>query len=295
MTNMRNMGIIGKPAPARGQNKKGVFNQGDLNVNKYDSSFGVGLLYAQSYVASTGGTLTIYDGGADLTSTIVAFDQSTSGDALFLPPGNYTIDTSSDSALVHTYSTSMFASGYYGVFGGDPDTTQILADQPGSPRADNCLASWDDAGTISLTLGYLTLRLDHLANAADYRAPLFHGTGTTDLNYIMIKNCAINLENTNLTMLYDNNSDTGDIKFENCSIGNVATFANNYSGSLTNKSADNCLFEPNITTTQWGTLTDCTVNGSYFTVTNNYLIYDTATYSTVGHRYNLTDTTWSAP
>ena len=295
MTNMRNMGIMGKPAPARGQNKKGVFNQGDLNVNKYDSSFGVGLLYAQSYVGSTGGTLTIYDGGADLTSTIVAYDQSTSGDALFLPPGDYTVDTSTDAALVHTYSTAMFASGYYGIFGGDPDTTRILADQPGSPRADNCIASWDDNGTINLTLGYLTLRLDHLTNSVNYTNPLFHGTGTGDLAYVMMKNCAINMEGTALSILYDNNNDTGDIKFENCSIGNFSTFGGNYSGSKTNKTAVNCLFEPNVTTTHLGSLTDCTVNGSYFTVTNNSLIYDTATYSTVGHRYNLTDTTWSAP
>ena len=295
MVNLRNMGILGKPAPASGETKKGLFNQGDLNVNKFDSSAGPGFAYAQSYVAATGGTLTTYSGGSDLTSTIVGYDQSTNGDALFLPPGSYTVDTSTDAALVHTYSTAMFASGYYGVFGADPDTVQILADQPGSPRADNCIASWDDNGTINLTLGYLTMRLDHLTNTISYTTPLFHGTGQGQLSYVMMKNCAINMENTSLSILYDNNNDADDIKFENCSIGNFSTFTNNYSGSKTNKVAENCLFEPNVTTTQLGSLTNCTVNGSYFTVTGNYLIYDTGTYSTVGHRANLNDTTWSAP
>lgn len=297
---MRNQGFMGKNMPVKGTANTGMYDIDDLYFNKYDTSFGLGYLYALSYVSTTGGTLTTYTGasGSDITTTIESYYGNTSGDALFLPAGTYYMKTSSatdSSKFLNNYGQSIFCSGFYGVFGSHPDSTIIIADEDGSNRTDNCVISWDDAGDIKIALGYFTL-LTKSYGSASYLSALFHGTGTTDLTYCSMKNVAINRDNTNLTMLYDNNNDTGYIELINCSLGNVLGFAGNYSGSLSNKDAYNCLFEPNVTTSEWGTLTDTTVNGSYFTVDGDgFMDYDDTTYTDRGHRYNLNDTTWSSP
>ena len=300
MVNLRNMGILGKPAPTNSQTKKGLFNQGDLNVNKFNTSGGLGFAYAQSYVASTGGTLTTYSGGADISAALSNYYNSQLGNALFLPPGSYTIDSGFNANFTHTYSSSVFPSGYYGVFGDDPQTTIITAiEDAGVSFSDNAVLSWDDTGNIQFDGGYFTLRFESAAGASSqsYRFAMFTGTDNNgDLTYGQFKNCAFNRNGGKISMLYDNGNDTGYIWLKNCSIGNVTTFYSNYSGSKTNKDAFNCLFEPAITTTQWGTLTDCVTNGSYLQVADDHtMTYNTLTYPTAGHLYDLATTSYSVP
>lgn len=289
---LRNMGFMGKNMPPRTQTKAGLFNHGDLTFN-LENTAPAGIKFAESYIASTNGTLTEYTGGSDLTATLDTYAGNSSGDALYLPAGVYTVNTAySSNFLGAQYSSHIFPSGYYGVFGADPDQTIILADVSTARRADNCLISWEDNVEIKFTCGYMTIRTKAYSTIS-YESALFHGTGSTALTYAYFKNVAINREGTSFSMLYDNNNDTGIILLENCSIGNNSGFTNNFSGSRTNKTAVNCLFAPNITTTQWGVLTDCIVNGTYFTVgTNGILEYES---STTGHRYNLLDTAWAEP
>lgn len=296
---MRNSGFLGKNMVSNGANNTGLFDIDDLYYNRFNTSAGDGYLYALSYVAATGGTLTVYTGGADITATLDSYYGSTSGDALFLPKGSYTINSGYNTNFTHSYCSSVFPSGYYGVFGSNPQDTIISAVQDASVSySDNSVVAWDDVGDIKFDGGYFTLRFKSFGGATtSYAQAMFTGTNNNgDLIYAQFKNCAFNRDNTNLSLLYDNGNDTGFIWFKNCSIGNVGTFYNNYSGSKTNKDAFNCLFEPNITTTQLGTLTDCVVNGSYFTVAgDNTMTYDTTTYSTAGHLYDLTTTTYSVP
>lgn len=299
MPNMRNMGVIGKNMPANGQAKAGLFNQSDLHFNRLNTSAGSGYLYALSYIAVTGGTLTIYDGGADITATLDSYYNSTSGDALFLPAGSYTVDSGYNTNFTHSYCSSVFPSGFYGVFGSDPQDTIINAVQDASVSySDNCIVAWDDVGDIKFDGGYFTLRFKSFGGATtSYAQAMFTGTNNNgDLIYAQFKNCAFNRDNTNLSLFYDNGNDTGFIWFKNCSIGNVQTFYNNYSGSKTNKAAFNCLFEPNVTTTQLGALTDCVVNGNYFTINGNHtMTYDTTVYNNSGHLIDRNNVSYSVP
>jgi len=291
----RNAGIIGKNSAAAGEALLGMSNLADKFLNRIGTSAGLGYLYALDYVSNTGGTLTIYSGDSDLSSTLDSYFGNTNGDALFLPNGNYTVDSSYSSNFVHDYSSSIFPSGFYGVFGGHPNEVQILANANPVSRSENSIVSWDDAGTISFTAGYMTIRTIEYGTTT-YTIPLFHGTGTTDLDYVLLKNVVISRDGGDATYLYDNNADTGYIKLLNCTVGNIGSFGSNYSGSLTNKSADNCLFGNSSVLSYVGTTTNCT-DGATITVDNTtkYLSYDTGTYTDRGHLYGLSDTTWAEP
>jgi len=295
---MRNAGIIGKNSAATGEPLKGLGDLGDKFLNRIGTSAGLGYLYALSYVSQTGGTLTTYSGGADITSTLDGYAGNTNGDALFLPAGTYLVDTETGGAnFTGTYGAQMFPSGFYGVFGGDPQKTCIRGTVDATAtRAENTLVCWDDAGIIKFTAGYLTL-VPNTFSGTNYQCCLFHGTGTTDLEYALFKNCAINKDGDSYSTIYDNNSDNGFIWLKNCSVGNRDTYLPNYNGNMTNKECYNCLLEDNWSTgSDWGTLTDTDEGvGSVFTVTDYFMTYNTATYSTSGHLYGLDDTTWSEP
>ena len=295
---MRNAGIIGKNSAANGENLLGLGDLQDKFLNRINTSAGLGYLFAQNVAAATGGTLTFYNGGSDLTSTLGEYEGSTSGDVLFLPDGVYT--TVGDST---TYSHSIFPRGYYAVIGNDPATTAIVrTDVDQSPRSDGCITTWDPAGSgagtneLKLTAGYLTLKTKAYS-ATNYQNCLFHGLSGY-LGYVYMKNVCINRGGSQMSMIYDNSADTDPIKLINCSIGNTGTFVSNYSGSLTQKTATNCLFQPNIAeNTHWGTYTDTTTNaGSVFTEDGSgFLTYDTGTYSTVGHEYGKSDVSYTEP
>lgn len=294
----RNAGIIGKNKALNGAALKGLYDLDDKFLNRINTSAGIGYSFAQNVASATGGTLTTYTGGSDLTSTLAAYEGSTSGDVLFLPAGVYT--TVGDST---TYSQAIFPRGYYAVIGSDPATTAIIrTDVNQTPRGDGNITTWDSngagAGTnlLKLTAGYLTLKTKTYS-ATNYENSVFHGLSNY-LGYVYLKNICLNRGGTALSMLYDNNADTDSIKLINCSIGNTGTLYGNYAGSLTQKTAENCLFQPNIVqNTHWGTLTDTTTNaGSIFTEdAYGFLTYDTATYSTVGHEYGKADVSYVEP
>ena len=291
----RNAGIIGKNSADNGQALLGMSNLADKFLNRIGTSAGLGYLYALDYVSSTGGTLTTYTGGSDITATLNSYAGNSSGDALFLPNGTYTVDSSYNSNFTHDYSSSIFPSGFYGVFGGHPNEVQILANANPATRSENSIVSWDDAGTISFTAGYMTIRSIEYGTTT-YTIPLFHGTGTTDLNYVLLKNVAITRDGGDATYLYDNNADTGFIRLQNCTIGEINSFGSNYSGSLTNKSAINCLFGNANVSTYVGTATNCTDSATITADSiTKYLSYDTGTYTDRGHLYGLSDTTWVEP
>jgi len=299
MALIRNAGKIGKIDSSTNESKKGLFNTGDNFAYQYGNSPGeyFGLSYAQAIAAVTGGSVTTYSGGSDLSSTLDGYYGSTSGDVLYLPAGSYTVDSSYSANFTHTYSSSVFPSGYYAVVGEDPQTVVVSATVNTAARSDNQIVSWDDAGTLKVTIGYMTL-ITKSYGSINYTIPFFHGTGTTDLVYCIMKNVFINRDGNTFSMLYDNNADTGYIDLINCSIGNAGTLSANYSGSNTNKTAENCLFEPNIISgTHWGTYTDTTTNaGTVITVDGSgFGTYDTATYSTVGHLYGRSTTTFTEP
>lgn len=291
----RNAGIIGKNSADNGQALLGMANLSDKFLNRIGTSAGLGYLYALDYVSNTGGTLTTYTGGSDITATLNSYAGSTNGDALFLPNGNYTVNSAFNSNFTHDYSSSIFPSGFYGVFGGHPNEVQILANANPATRSENSIVSWDDPGVISFTCGYMTIRSIEYGSIS-YEIPLFHGTGTTDLNYVLLKNVAISRDGGDATYLYDNNGDTGYIWLKNCTIGNITTFGTNYSGSLTNKAAFNCLFGNPSVSSRVGTSTNCT-DSATITVDGQtqYLSYDQGTYTDRGHLYGLNDTTWVEP
>ena len=294
----RNAGIIGKNSAANGEALLGMANLADKFLNRVGTSAGLGYLFAQSVAAETGGTLTTYTGGPDLTATLAAYEGSTSGNVLFLPAGNYT--TTGDST---TYSQAIFPRGYYAVIGSDPsDTIIVRTDVNQAPRSDGNITTWDSNGSgagtnlLKLTAGYLTLKTKTYS-ATNYENSVFHGLSTY-LGYVYLKNICLNRGGSALSMLYDNSADTDPIKLINCSIGNTGTLYGNYAGSLTQKTATNCLFEPNITeNTHWGTFTSTTTNaGAIFSEDENgFLTYDTGAYSTVGHEYGKSDTSFVEP
>lgn len=284
----RNAGIIGKNSASAGQELKGLYDLDDKFLNRIDTSFGFGYLYALSYVASTGGTITIYDGGADITSTLNAYANSTNGDALFLPPGNY----ETDGYEPDSFSELIFPSGYYGVFGSDPQDTLIFRDGTQVANRDAPVWGWTNATfdyPCKVSTGYLTVLRTVGTRSTNYTVALFRGFSTY-LDYISIKNVAVNCGAQPYSVLYDNNNNTNHVSLFNSTIGNTGTDSGNYSGSTTNKDLTNCLFDD----TQDGGFTKVnTTTSATISTSGNFLTYDTGTYSDRGHLYNLTDTTWT--
>jgi len=262
------------------------------------------LAYANNIAAATGGQVIVHDpavSGTDLTYVLGDFNGGSpasppspalsNGDVLYLLPGNYTTTSWETS-----FSASIFPRGHYSVVGADPQNTSIFVDYvTGSPinpapRAESFF-SWDEYGaapatygTLQLNVGFVTLIQQTFGGSTTYQVPIFHGLGTS-LDYITLRNVALNRYGSNVSWLYDNSGDQGTVKLERCSIFATNTWYSNYSGSTVNKTFTDGITSSNssFVTSNWNTGNVAT--GVAVTTNGRYGTYDTTTYTNKGHLF----------
>jgi hypothetical protein len=262
------------------------------------------LAYANSIAAATGGQVIVHNpavSGTDLTYVLGDYNGGSpaspplpalsNGDVLYLLPGNYTT-----TSWKTTYSASIFPRGHYSVVGADPQNTSIFVDYNGgsplnpAPRAESFF-SWDENGaapatygTVQLNVGFVTLIQQTFGGTTNYQVPIFHGLGTS-LDYITLRNVALNRYGSNASWLYDNSGDQGTVKLERCTIFNTGTWYTNYSGSKVNKTFTDGLTSSATSFVTTNLNTSNVTTGVTVTVDGFYGTYDTTTYADKGHLF----------
>jgi hypothetical protein len=267
----------------------GILDTADMFCRAYSPSSGYS--YAENIAFALNHPLIVYDpitSGYDLSSALTT--AASSSRVLFLPAGTYTVNTLINS----TYSSTPFPIGTYSIIGEHPESVIIIPnDANQTTRADGAIGSWEPTGTLRINLGYLAIKIRSHSDTS-YENCLFHGTGSGNLDYITMKNVAVNRMNTAFSMQYDNGMDTSPIRINNCSFLNTSSFLSSYSGSQTNKTVNNSIFDRTIPGATLFTYTQC-VDGVTYSVDGNYVKYNTTTYNTAGHLYNLEDVSYTSP
>lgn len=262
------------------------------------------LAYANNIAAATGGQVIVHDpavSGTDLTYVLGDYNGGSpaspplpalsNGDVLYLLPGDYTT-----TSWKTTYSASIFPRGHYSVVGADPQNTSIFVDYNGgsplnpAPRAESFF-SWDvngataaTYGTVQLNVGFVTLIQQTFGGPVNYQVPIFHGLSTS-LDYITLRNVALNRYGSNVSWLYDNDADQGTVKLERCTIFNTGTWYANYTGSKVNKTFTDGLTSSAASFVTTNLNTSNVTTGVTVTVDGFYGTYDTTTYADKGHLF----------
>lgn len=249
-----------------------------IRGSNWPGAFGpfTGTDYANSYVATTGGTIVTASPGS-LNSLI---DGRSDGDVLLLADGTYTLTST-------TVQSSFFSDPFRG--------KNILI--CGATSAENVIVELDHTGdrdkgifvgattsytpTVNRQMAFITCkRLD--TSATSYINSLVRINGNPKSLGRMV-NCYFDNNNGNISWHYDNDSTTGsDVQFIRCTFANYNTWQASYTGRDDQVTVGSCLFANTTDQTEYvdggGNVFPATVNTTTRT-------YDTATYPTAGHLY----------
>lgn len=242
----------------------------------------LGRKYADSYIATTSGTITPVATTDNLTTAVA---NATDGDVLLLAEGSHDLD----GAIINSgYQSDPFQKKNV-LICGDTDTPQSV------------LINYDEDGTVSTRDGGI-FNSDSSVACSTYRQIAFlafRTVQTHSLNYEAAlvnnnqggsstpsigraTNCYIDYNNGNISWIYDNAAATNvDIEWNRCTFANYGSWLTKYSGANVANTATNCLFDD---TTQ-SEYTDGGSNVTSATVDTTNRTYDTGTYSTAGHLY----------
>jgi len=223
--------------------------------------------YANEYVANTGGSITTFSTPGSIDSVI---DGLSDGDVLQLSPGTYTATRGSN--------TDAFRGKDILICGTSEQSQDVLIefdhDQPSGVR-DHPI--FGDPSTLQRQMAFLSFKRIQ-TSGTNYISALVKGFGNDRGKMV---NCYIDLNNGDVSWLYDNNNDPDiDVRFYNCTFANYANWDSRYSGRTDVVEVHNCLFDAGYDTDDvqfFGT------NPSSATVDTVNRTYDTATFSESGH------------
>lgn len=250
--------------------------------NDWPSIPTLGRKYADSYIATTSGTITSIATTDDLTAAVAS---AADGDAFLLAEGTHDLD----GLVINTGFQSDAFQKKNVLICGDTDTPQ------------NVLVNFDADGQAAVRDGG-TFTSDNAVACSTYRQIAFlawRTVQTSSLSYAAAlvnnnqggssfpaigraTNCYIDYNNGDISWIYDNAAATNpDIEWNRCTFANYASWVTKYSGANVANTATNCLFDD---TTQ-SEYTDGGSNVTSATVDTTNRTYNTGTYSTAGHLY----------
>lgn len=236
-----------------------------------------GLDYANSYITTTGGSITTFTSTSGSIDT--AIDNLSDGDVLLLSSGSYTLTSKSAGYL----TSCPWRNKNILIAGAVLDANDVeITLTHNSERGKHIFAEASGTNIPTIRKQMAFLRLKRLATSTtSYINSLCGGPTTYEAKGRMV-NCILDLNNGNVSWHYDNSGTTGhDVKFIRTTFINYNTWGASYSGTAGIIDVDNCLFD-STTVTNKATLTDCVQSATITTSNGNY---STASYATAGHLY----------
>lgn len=242
-----------------------------------------GRLYAESYIAASGGSIIEVATTDDLETEI---NNSSDNDALLLEPGSYAYD-----ALTRgSFYSDPFRGKNILIVGDTNEAQEVLVEvnHDGEAAARDHPIFTDNTGpTIYRQLAFLAFK--RLAiTGTNYADALVRGNDTEvrSPRGVMV-NCYFDNNNFDLradiSWHYDNNNRTTiDVRFIRCTFAYYQDWQASYSGLDNVLDVGNCLFDKTTDTTEYVNLGGNVVNAVIDTTNRTY---DTATYPTAGHLY----------
>jgi hypothetical protein len=187
-----------------------------------------GLQYANSYLATTGGTLFTLNGGGNINSIV---DSMTDGDALVLGPGSYDVDLPNiDDTYVDDFMRSKDI-----LVAGDVDNAadvDLFADsRSGTQRT--YLVGHTDLNNSYAQYAFLTVRPSQSGDTDNYTNTIvgvdIDGTGVE--THVNLTNCILDLSNylVSPSWEYNNNGSFKDVRFTRCTFANYSGWQGSYS------------------------------------------------------------------
>ena len=242
-----------------------------------------GRKYAESYIATTGGTITPVATTDNLTTAV---SNATDGDVLLLAEGSHDLD----GAIVQSGFISDPFQKKNVLICGDTDIPQnvlINYDADGTAAVrDGGIFNSDNAVACSnyRQIAFLAFRTVQ-THTLSYSSTLVHnGYGGSSYPAIgRATNCYIDYNNGNIAWIYDNSNATNvDVEWTRCTFANYFSWVTKYSGANGVNTVTSCLFDDTTVTAEY---TDGGGNVASATVDTTNRTYSTGTYPTAGHLY----------
>jgi len=231
-----------------------------------DSPTTFGEDYANSYLATTGGSLLTASGSIDST-----IDSASDGDAILIPSGTHTI-----TPLSSQNGRDPFRLKNVLIVGDTNDPTTVTIDyNPDANGNERDHPLFSNRGYTSAASTYKQMAFCTMFRNADTYLGTNYSNALCRLfdptEGIMI-NVYIDLDTQDVSWHYDNgNSSDNDVRFIRCTFANYGTWQSDYSGRDDQITVSNCAFE--------GT----TLTGSYVDGGGN--VTNTTSASTAGYNY----------
>ena len=233
-----------------------------------------GRLYADSYLATTGGSLITVASDGDVRAAI---DGSTDGDAILIDEGTYAFGPATSSVLIHSGKEVLIA--------GNTDTPQSVVidfdhDANGDTRDHPVFGAQNL--TTNTQLAFLTFyRNPTTTISTNYNSSLLKGGGGQSRGIAV--NVYFDLDDKLVAWHYDNNDyTTHDVRYLRCTFANYSSWTASYSGRDDVVDVGNCLFDDTTDQTEY---VDLGSNVYSATVNTASRSYSTSSYPTAGHLY----------
>lgn len=287
-----------KNSPSREENTaSGVWSLNEMSVERASDEWPVGNPlppaggeYADSYVATTGGSITTF--GSTSGNIDTAVSNLSDGDALLLEAGTYTVNALRSEG----YSSDPWRNKNILIAGKSSDANDIVIEVTHAGQRGKHIFSEGDGSqldpqdpqspvqtpTINKQMAFL--RLKRLATSdANFVNALAGGVAAEEAKGRMI-NCILDNNAGKVCWLYDNNNSTDtNVKFIRTTFLNYTEWMNSYSGATGIIAVDNCLFTgTTIDGNGRATLTDCVTGATVGLSDGSYVKGD---YPTAGHLY----------
>jgi len=237
-----------------------------------------GALYAQSYIATTSGSIVEHvPTSGSLNSAI---DALSDGDALVLQPGSYTITA----LQCQGYGSDSWRKKNILIAGNTEDANDVVLEVTHSAqRGKHIFAGVDTAyhpaHTINKQIAFV--RYKRLATSTTNYINAFGGGYSSDPPKGRAVNCIFDFNNSYMSWFYDNyNRDYNDIKIVRCTFLNYNVWVSSYSGNSAAVVVVDSLFD-DTSTNDKASVTSSTASA---TITVADGSYNTSTYGD-GHLY----------
>ena len=243
--------------------------------------------YADSYIATTGGSITVH--GSTSGSLNTAVDALSDGDVLLLSAGSYTLTA----VTTETYSSDPMRTVNALIAGDTDDADDVVIEVTHtSARGHHVFADEDTASLAPSTYKqYAFIRFKRLdTSGTSYVNALSGGVASYKAHGRMV-NCIFDGNAGDVSWIYDNSQGTAhDVAHIRTTFINYNNWDASYTGASGAIVVNNCLFDDTTDETKTAgagshtiaTLTDC-VKSATIQLSDGQ--YDTNTYSTAGHLY----------
>jgi len=237
-----------------------------------------GSLYADSYLATTGGSLITVTSSGSINSVI---DSANDGDAILLAPGTYS--TTPDNSIG---SRDGFRLKSLLIVGDTDDPADVVVEHnPDGDGGQRDHPVFSGSGYTSINTNKQIAFCTYRRNADTYLGTNYSNSLTKnfDLNEGIAVNVYFDLDNEGVSWHYDNTgSSNNDVRFIRCTFANYSTWQSSYSGRDDQIDVEDCLFSGSTDTTEY---VDLGGNVTSATIDETNRTYNTGTYSSTGHLY----------